>query len=439
MKHTKADRIAPTSAELGRHRLIQGQKVAILGLGETGLAAALFLKRRGFSIFVSEFQVSDALEGRAARLREEAIPFELGRHSLEKIVKSDWAVISPGIPPTAEVYQALRKKGIPILSEVEVACRFSPGEVIAVTGTSGKTTVTTLLDRIFKAHGRSSLACGNIGNPWIGEIDRLTPETQVILEISSFQLLHTFSFRPHVAILLNIGPNHLDWHPDLQDYVAAKLRLFQNQTPEDWALIRSSDREAFFSNFRFPSRVVYFGAKERENANEELLYEVTRLKGLDPAKTREVLSRFEGLEHRLEKVAEVGGVQFVNDSKCTTLEALIWALDRFPDGRVILLAGGHAKGADFRRVRERLQKKLKQAVVYGEAQELLWESWEGAAPLVRAPGLPEAFQEALKRARPGDAILLSPACASFDQFKNYQERGRLFKALVSKIKLTAVA
>ncbi len=408
------------------------KKVAVLGLGETGLASALFLKKRGYSVFVSDGGSSALLEKRASRLAEEKIPFELGKHSFEKISESDWALISPGIPPSAPIASRLHGKGIPLVSEIEVASWFSPGEVVAVTGTTGKSTVVTLIQRIFEANGIPSVACGNIGNPWIGEIGRITPETSVILEVSSFQLLHTLSLKPSLGILLNIGFNHLDWHPDFNDYVTAKLRLFRNQTAEDYAFIRRRDQEDFFPSFRFKSQVVRFGEKGG-NANEGLLHEITRVKKFDPAKTKEILSRFEGLEHRLEKVGEVEGVGFVNDSKCTTLEALLWALDRFPAGKIILLAGGHAKGADFRSVRDSLGKKLKRAIVYGEARDLLWESWDGAAPLTKSPGLEEAFREALKIARAGDTVLLSPACASFDQFTNYKERGEFFKKLVNEV------
>lgn len=407
--------------------------VTVLGLGETGLQAALFLKRKGYDVFVSDCQRSEAHEKRSALLSEAQIPFELGGHTVEKIGAADWTVISPGIPPSSEIYQWLSRKRIPIVSEVEVASWFSPGEVIAVTGTSGKTTVTTLLARVFQAQGFESVACGNIGNPWIGELDRLTPQAKVILEVSSFQLLHTFSLHPRIGILLNIGLNHLDWHPHMKDYVAAKLSLFQNQTPEDYAFVRARDRQAFFPRYPFLAKVFSWGDREGEDSNKELLYEIARLEGLDLDKTGEVLSQFEGLEHRLERVAEIDGIQFVNDSKCTTLEALLWALDKFPDQRVILLAGGHAKGADFDSIRGRLARKVKQAVIYGEAQELLWKSWQGAIPLIRSTALNDAFEAASKIAKPGDTVLLSPACASFDQFSNYQERGRLFKDLTRRL------
>lgn len=413
------------------------RKVTILGLGETGRASALFLKKRGYSVFVSERGDSDLLRERSLDLKKAEIPFELGKHTLARIEESDWVLISPGIPPSADIYRSLCQEGIPLLSEIEVASWFSSGEVVAVTGTTGKSTMVTLIHRIFEAHGIPSVACGNIGNPWIGEIDRITPETQVVLEVSSFQLLHTFSLKPHLAILLNLGSNHLDWHPNLDDYVQAKLRIFKNQTAEDHAFIRRQDQKIFFPHFQFKANVVYFGEKET-GSNEELLYEISRIKRLDFLRTQSVLSCFEGLEHRLEKVREVDGVQFVNDSKCTTVEALLWALNRFPAGRIILLAGGHAKGADFRSVRDSLAKKLKHGVVYGEAGDLLWESWKGAISLTRTVGLEEAFREALKRAQPGDTVLLSPACASFDQFANYRERGKFFKKLVLEIQKTHV-
>ncbi|MBI2167099.1 MAG: UDP-N-acetylmuramoyl-L-alanine--D-glutamate ligase [Candidatus Omnitrophica bacterium] len=415
------------------------KRVTVLGLGETGLAAALFLKQRGFKIFVSDAGISEAAEKRSRRLQEEKIPFELGGHTLEKISDCDWVLISPGVPPSSEAVLALQKRNIPIASEVEAASWFSRNPVVAVTGTSGKTTVATLLYRILEANGLTAVLCGNIGNPWIGEIEKITKETQVVLEVSSFQLLYTESFRPSIGILLNVGPNHLDWHPTLEDYVAAKLRLFRNQTPRDYALVRRSDREHSFPNFPFQGKLVYFTDRSEGDPNQQVLGEVTSLLGLDPIRTKEVLDRFEGLRHRLENVGEIDGVRFLNDSKCTTVEALIWALTKSPDEKTILLAGGHDKGADFRSVRERVQRKAKLVVLYGEAQNLLEESWRGTAPLKRVPDLAAAFKEALKAAQPGDVVLLSPACASFDQFSNYRERGTLFKKLVEEARSKTVS
>ncbi len=410
------------------------RRVAVLGLGETGLASALFLRRRGYTVFVSDSQASKILEERAKLLRGERIPCELRRHSLEKIASCDWVLISPGISPACEVYRLLERKGVPLVSELEVAAWFSPGRVTAVTGTSGKTTVTTLLQRVYQANGLASVACGNIGNPWIGEIDGLRPESEVVLEVSSFQLQHTHTFRPSLGILLNVGANHLDWHSDFNAYLQAKLRLFRNQTVKDDALVRRSDRDQHFPHFPFQARLVYFTDWEGDDLNGQLLHAVTEIRGLDPEKTREAIAQFEGLEHRLERAGEIDGIRFVNDSKCTTLEALVWGLGRFPDKRIVLLAGGHAKGGDFRSVRDWIQRKVKQAILYGESQALLEASWEGCAAIARTARLEEAFQEALKVASSGDVVLLSPACASFDQFADYQERGRRFKQLVADLK-----
>ena len=413
------------------------KKFSILGLGQTGLASALFLKRKGYEVFVSDAQTSVALEKRAETLKKEGISFELGKHSPEKVGECDWALVSPGIPPTSEIYRLLTQKKVPMVSELEVASWHFTGEIIAVTGTSGKTTVTTLIDRILKANGLASVSSGNIGNPWIGELEQMKPETHVVLEASSFQLLHTYSLRPQIGILINLGLNHLDWHPTMDHYVAAKLRLFQSQKPEDMALIRAKDREDFFPDYPFKAKVFHV-EEEGKNFNEALLYQFTKLKNLDPSKTKPVLDSFEGLEHRLERVGVIEGVSFVNDSKCTTLEALTWGLEQFPDKKIVLLAGGHAKANDFRPIRDLLSKKLKQAIVFGEARELLWENWAGAAPLLRAADLKEAFETAKKSAQPGDVVLLSPACASFDQYSNYKERGEHFKKLVAESHLADV-
>lgn len=414
--------------------LREKKKVAILGLGQTGLASALTLRRKGYSVFVSDSHSSEALEERSGQLQNEKIPFELGRHTLETITASDWVLISPGIPPTSEVYRTLRRKNIPVVSEIEVASWFSRGKVTAVTGTSGKTTVTTLLAQIYRAHGLKTVLCGNIGNPWIGELDPIDEATRVVVEVSSFQLLHTETFRPHCGVLLNVGQNHLDWHESFEDYVAAKLRLFRHQTSRDFAFLRRQDRQAFFPNFPFQAKIIDFSDRPEKDLNRQLLFSVTEAEGLDPARTEKVLNQFRGLEHRLETLGEVEGVSFVNDSKSTTVESLEWGLNRFPDRKVILLAGGHPKGGDFRGLRQLLQQKGKLAVLFGEARPLLKQSWEGSVPLTEAGNLEEAFQLAVRSARTGDVVLLSPACASFDQFSNYQERGRFFKKLVAELK-----
>ena len=264
--------------------------------------------------------------------------------------------------------------GIPVACEIEAASWFSRGKVTAVTGTSGKTTVTTLLAQIYRAHGLKTVLCGNIGNPWIGELDRIDEETRVVVEVSSFQLLHTETFRPRLGVLLNVVQNHLDWHESFEDYLAAKRRLFRHQTSRDFAFLRRQDRRQLFPNFPFQAKKIYFTDRPEKDLNRQLLFSVTETEGLDPARTEKVLNQFRGLEHRLETLGEVEGVGFVNDSKSTTVESLEWGLDRFPGRKVVLLAGGHPKGGDFRALRGILERKAKLAVLFGVGREAsLWQ------------------------------------------------------------------
>ncbi len=409
---------------------IPGKKVTILGLGVSGFASALFLKEKGFEIWVSDQGDSEILRDRLEKLQEKGIAGECGRHSKEKILESDWVLISPGIPPASDIYGILQSRNIPIYSEIEAASWFSPfSKIIAVTGTSGKTTVTTLIARVLQRGGFHAVSCGNIGNPWIGEITRIRKDDFVVLEVSSFQLEHCKSFRPQVAVLLNLSPNHEDWHKDMTEYVTSKLKIFQQQTPEDYAVFRSQDREKFFPHFQFQAKVLEFGSSNL-NPNEEVVRLVTGLLGCSPHEVEDVLATFEGIEHRLEKFLGVEGVAYVNDSKCTTVASLQWALEKFPDQKVILLAGGHPKSRDFHAVRDLLKKKVKQVILMGEAKPILREAWEGICPLKEAESFRHAVEMAHQAASSGDTVLLSPACASFDMFKNYIERGSTFKKMI---------
>ncbi len=412
-----------------------GNKAAVLGLGISGIQTALFLREKGFEVFVSDSASSPELEQKLRDLRKAGIEGEIGGHTPEKILAADWTVISPGIPPTAPVYRALREKGKLVFSEIEVASWFCPSEnIIAVTGSSGKTTVSTLLARSLKNFKGRSFLCGNIGNPWIGELGSIRPDDFVVLEVSSFQLAHCRAFRPRLGILLNLSPNHQDWHPDMQDYVKAKLKIFQNQTPEDRALFRESDRREFFPDFKFKARTYCFDKEPGTNPNEAVVLLAAKLLGCPEEIVKDVFRHFEGIEHRLEKAGSVSGVDYVNDSKCTTTASLAWALEKFRDGSVVLLAGGHPKSNDFANVRGLVSRKVRKAFLIGEAQPLLQEAWQGACELGKPDGFETAVREASLCARPGDTVLLSPACASFDMFKNYQERGNLFKKIVADLK-----
>lgn len=412
----------------------RGKKVSILGLGVSGYQSACFLLEKGFNLFVSDQAENPVIQDRAQDLRQRGIEVETGRHSLERILQSDWVLISPGLSPSLPIYQALREKRLPVFSEIEVASWFCPSsKIIAVTGSAGKTTVTTLIARVIrKAFGHSFL-CGNIGNPWIGEVPKISKDDFVVLEVSSFQLMHCEGFRPHVGVLLNLSPNHQDWHRDMPEYVAAKLRIFQNQTAGDYAVLRYTDQERFFPGRRWNAKTVYFDQGTGENCNEAAVLCGARLLGIGDQISESVLREFEGIEHRLEKVTSSKGVDYVNDSKATTTASLAWALEKLPDESVILLAGGHPKSNDFATVRDLIHKKVKLALLIGEARPLLRKAWEGACDLLETESFEDAVSKAHQTAEAGNTVLLSPACASFDMFKDYQERGVIFKKLVFEL------
>ncbi|MCM8775909.1 MAG: UDP-N-acetylmuramoyl-L-alanine--D-glutamate ligase [Candidatus Omnitrophica bacterium] len=418
-----------------------GRHVAILGLGKSGYESALFLKRKGYEVFVSDSANRADVCERAALLEKNGIQVETGSHTHERILHSDWILISPGISPQTPIFRAAGARKIPLFSEIEVASRYCPtSQIIAVTGTAGKTTVSTLIARIFSKAGLPVISCGNIGNPWVGEISKIGKDHFVVLEISSFQLATSESFHPRVAILLNLSPNHQDWHADMEEYVEAKLRLFRNQIETDYAIIRKEDKDRFFPTVDFSAQTIYFdrniddqGLAACQNTNEVVVCLVARLFGISDALSHPVIRAFEGIEHRLEQVACWRQVSYVNDSKCTSPASLVWALEKFPDSKVILIAGGHPKIEDFSSLRPWISRKVKHAILVGEARELLRRSWNGACPLYEVLDFRDAVVQAHGFAGAGDIVLLSPACASFDMFQNYEERGKVFKSIVREL------
>ncbi len=410
-----------------------GKKVSVLGLGKTGFASALFLKAQGFEVFASDQSEGEAEKERAQILGRQGVAAETGRHSTNRILDSDWVLISPGVSPQTPLYGRIKARNIPIISEIEAASWYSPSSsIIGVTGTSGKTTVTTLLARLFQKTGKSVLCCGNIGTPWIGEIPKMNKNDVVVLELSSFQLQHCQTFRPQTGILLNLSPNHQDWHQDMNEYVEAKLRLFKNQNTSDFAVLRRSDQKRFFSEHSFQAKTVYFD-EPGINPNYAVIRHVGDLFNIPRSVVNEVWNNFEGVEHRLEKFLIRNDVAYVNDSKCTTPASLVWALEKFPDSKVILIAGGHPKSDDFDTVNELIKRKVKNAILIGEARPLLRRAWDGLCPSWETNDFHAAVQKACQSAAPGDIVLLSPACASFDMFRNYEERGNLFKQMVHEI------
>ena len=407
-----------------------GKNVAVLGLGKSGRESALFLKKKGCRVFASDFSNNaDTIEN-ALFLKKNGIESEFGKHSNERILSSDWILISPGISPNAKIYQDLVKHSKPFYSEIEVASWFSLAKrTIALTGTCGKTTVSTLLSETLKISGEKVVFCGNIGNPWISEVERIDRETTVILELSSFQLENCKTFRPEIGILLNFYPNHLDWHKNMKEYLNAKLNLFKNMTEKDFMICAKEDTRKYFSNFKTKAKRIYFKKHDGSNPNEAVLLSMMSILQINNSALKKAVERFSGIEHRLEEFQRNNDVLFVNDSKSTTPASLKWALDKYKGKNVILIAGGKAKSKDFHDISQDMAD-LKKVILIGESKQMIAHAWKDKASIFLASSLEESCDEALTASLAGDVILFSPACASFDMFKNYQDRGRRFKEII---------
>ncbi|MBI4358687.1 MAG: UDP-N-acetylmuramoyl-L-alanine--D-glutamate ligase [Candidatus Omnitrophica bacterium] len=407
----------------------EGKKITVLGAKESGLQSALFLKRRGAEVFVSELRGGKEFVPARKTLETQGIASEFGQHTWEEIEPSELVIISPGIPPSAPIYQKLVRAAIPIWSEIELAYRVAEGDIIAVTGTNGKTTVTTLIRDVLRASGRLAVSCGNIGNSFISELENLKPGTIAVIEVSSFQLAHIDQFKPHIAVLLNLSPNHLNWHKNFDDYAETKCRIFRNQTHDDFSLVNASDPESRKRAMDLKSQVIYFDGREQGNPNYAVVEEVAKLYQIEPGVTRSVLDRFSGLEHRFEEAGELHGVHYINDSKSTTIASLGWALERVRENS-ILIAGGRHKGGDFRELRDLIRKRIRFLIVIGEAKKEIENAFGDLVSIYSADSLEGALRMARGVGRPGETVLFSPACASFDMFQDYQDRGRQFKNIL---------
>lgn len=413
------------------------KKAAVLGLRDTGYASALFLHQKGYQVFASDISDSEEVRENVRKLKGKKIEAESGAHSFEKILDADWALISPGVPPASEIYQRLKLAHRDIYSEIEVASWFSSAKtVVAVTGSCGKTTIATMIADMVKAQKKKVVLCGNIGNPWIGELSGITADTVTVLELSSFQLMHCKTFAPSIGLLLNLYPNHMDWHRDMRDYASAKLNLFRSMKSSDLMICRKTDEESFFPDFAISCRRVYFDKRKGLDPNEAVLSCVAEALECPEAIAKKTFENFPGIEHRLERFKQWNGIIFINDSKSTTPASLRWALEKCPDQRVVLIAGGHPKSADFENLTSPVHRKVHCAILIGEAGEMIRKAWNDATKIIVAASLDDACVTAIQRARAGDTVLLSPACASFDMFKNYQERGKLFKEKILNILMT---
>jgi UDP-N-acetylmuramoylalanine--D-glutamate ligase len=451
---------------------LRNKRVLVVGLARTGMATALFCAARGACVTATDTRTESELDAAVAELRKAGVGLELAGHRQELIQGADLIIPSPGVPADAPLLQSARSKGVTIWSEIELASRFLKGRLIGITGSNGKTTTTSLIEHILKKAGFSTILAGNIGTPLISYVEKTSDKTITIAELSSFQLELVEKFRPNISLFLNLTPDHLDRHHTLESYGAAKARIFENQTEADSAVLNADDPgttpyapakpQLFW--FSRKQRVAQ-GAFVRENdilfrceGMEEKVLKLAdiplagshnvenvlaavaaaRLAGAEPAAVAKGVRSFAGVEHRLEFVAEIGGVRFYNDSKATNVDATLKALDAF-SGRILIILGGKDKGSDYTLLQARLREKAILALLIGAAASKIEKQIAGSVAIEQAGTIERAVETAANAARPGDVVLLAPACASFDQFQNYEHRGRVFKELVHQLERQAAS
>lgn len=470
---------------------VNGKSVSVVGMARSGIAAALFLKSRGARVVVSEMRSAEELRSEIPRLLDAGVAIETGGHRERTFLDADFIVVSPGVPSNLPLLERARAEHIPVMGELDFASRFLRGTVVAITGSNGKTTTTTLTGHILETCGHRVQVGGNIGTPLISLVDSSTPETINVIEVSSFQLETTHTFHPHVAAVLNLTPDHLDRHGTMEAYAAAKQRIFAQQTATDFAVLNASDEWCRRYASTVASQIRWFarteslqmataagatsstgragsegawlrgeqivwrergrdtavldtrdiplrGAHNVENVLAALAIACIVEKVASPdapalARIREAVRTFKAVEHRLEFVARIQGVDFYNDSKATNVDATIKALEAFPSG-VWLVLGGKDKGSDYTPLAPLIRERARGVLLIGAASEKIAAQMQPLGiSVTRAGTLERAVDLAASQAAAGDTVLLAPACASFDQFENYEHRGRVFKQLVAEL------
>src|SRR5216683_2955704 len=450
---------------------LNGKRVLVVGLGKSGVASALFLKAHGARVTVSDTKTGEELHSEIPLLLDHGITVETGGHGERTFRGQDLIVVSPGIPLDAPALVQARAMGGQIIGEIELAAQFLSGPIVAITGSNGKTTTTTLTGEIMTAAGFPALVGGNIGTPAIALVERATAESVIVLEVSSFQLETIHSFRPKVAVILNVTPDHLDRHRTFEAYVDAKARILENQQSTDSAVLNADDPTCVAMAARTRAQVFWFSRRKevqqgawvldgnilfRDGAEQREIMLVSEipLKGAHnlenvlaavcagalmacaPEKIRQAVREFKAVEHRLEYVATIRGVDYYNDSKATNVDATIKAMESFP-ANIHLILGGKDKGSDYTLLNDLLRQRGKRVYTIGAAAAKI-ESQIKGVEIVHADTLENALRKANAVAEPGDVVLLAPACASFDQFKNYEQRGQVFKEIVRTLSAEVV-
>ena len=452
---------------------LAGKNAVVVGMARSGVAAAELLLRRGARVVATDRKPAAELPPQVVSLREKGARLELGAHVPATFTAAELVVVSPGVPWDLPELVSARRAGAEVIAELELGFRCLAGTVAAVTGTKGKSTTTAALGAMLKQAGRDVRVGGNIGEAVTGLVEGSTAETLFVLEVSSFQLEGTESFHPRVAVFLNLSADHLDRHPSFEDYARAKARIFRNQTEADWAVVNADDpavlalaREGRARRLHFHLHpdapppedrgpAAFFAAGEarleRGGATESLftLAQVrlpgahlagdllaaaaaARLLGAPAGEVSAAVGSFTGVEHVLERVADIGGVAFFNDSKATNVDAARKGIEAFA-GPLLVIMGGRYKGGDFHELAGALAARGKAVLAIGEARERIAEALGSSLPVIRCGGLGEAVAKAWAEAKPGDTVLLAPACSSFDMFEDYAARGRAFKEEVRRL------
>lgn len=450
---------------------LNNKHIVVAGAARSGIAVALLIKNRGGSVFVTDF--GSIKPDLAKKLKANSITFEENLHS-QKAEEGDFLVLSPGIPTTSAIVQAYLNAGKSVYSEIEVASWFNKSPIVAVTGSNGKTTVVNWMAHSWKKDNKDFVLAGNVGTAFSEVVDQTEENTEALLEISSFQLDHIETFRPHVSAILNITPDHLDrYENNFEKYVQSKLRIISNQTKDDWFIYNADDPvlkehvKSISEKKNAPQLLAFSTESEVEqgvfirnnelifkiNNNEEILMQIgeiglpgnhnlkngmatalaARASEIKKESLRESLREFEGVSHRLETVRLLDGVRYINDSKATNINAVWYALDSF-EMPIVLILGGRDKGNDFLELENQIREKVHTVVSIGEAKENIKKQLQGVVPhLIEADTLKHAVKTARNQAKRGEIVLLSPACSSFDMFENYEDRGNQFKQAVIEL------
>ncbi len=446
---------------------IKNKKISVIGAVRSGVGAAKLIKKLGGIPFVSDSGKNEKLSNSAEILKENNIDFEIGEHT-DKVFNCDLMVVSPGVPSNAPVLITAKEKKIEVISEIELAYNFCKGKIIAITGTNGKTTTTALCGHLFNTAGVNTFVAGNIGIAFSEVALEALENDYIILEISSFQLDLIKDFKPNIGMILNITPDHLNRYENkFENYISSKLRIYKNQDKKDYLILNKDDKTLVNSLTNYKSRGYYFSLSEPQmdgcylsgsqvmyNEEGELKFTCStseiNLKGehnlanamaaitaskifkLDNEKIKEGLKTFQGVEHRLEFVRDVNGVKFINDSKATNVDSVWYALRSF-DEPIFLILGGQDKGNDYNQIKQLVIDRVKKIYAIGSSADKVFNFFHSVVKVEIKPSLEDVVIAANQEARENEIVLLSPACASFDMFDNYEHRGKLFKEAVNKL------